>query len=102
LRLKAKAERKAKKEAEKESAKRAKAKARAKSKAKAKVELKPDRKRKLDSQRKAPAVRLKPGGQPIAATGEASAILQASNLTMSAATTSGVDLTFAPGIAARS
>jgi hypothetical protein len=119
LRLKAKAERKAKKEAEKEAAMRAKTKARAKAKAKSKskVELKPDRKRKLVSQRKAPAVRLKTGSQrvkrkvtnlqlnggtpgqrrrsattvavveqPIAATGEASAIFQASNLAMPAAT----------------
>jgi uncharacterized protein len=66
LRLKAKAERKAKKEAEKAAAKRAKAKTRAKkAKEKAKVELKPDRKRKLDSQRKAPAVSLKTGGRPV-------------------------------------
>ncbi len=120
LRLKAKelkkAERKAKKEAEKAAAKRAKARA----KAKAQVELKPDRKRKLDSQRKVPAVRLKTGSrpvkrkvangaqfsagppsqrrrpksaatmavveQPIAATGEASAVFQASNLAMPTAT----------------
>jgi len=65
LRLKAKAERKAKKEAEKAAAKRAKAKTRAKAKEKAKVELKPDRKRKLDSQRKAPSVRLKTESRPV-------------------------------------
>jgi uncharacterized protein len=65
LRLKAKAERKAKKEAEKAAAKRAKAKTRAKAKEKAKVELKPDRKRKLDSQRKAPTVRLKTESRPV-------------------------------------
>jgi SET domain-containing protein len=107
LRLKAKAERKAKKEAEKEAAKRAKAKSRAKAKKakeKAKVELKPERKRKVVSKRRVanglqlngstPSRRSRPKTaatlavveQPIAATGEASAILQASNLTMSAAT----------------
>jgi uncharacterized protein len=74
LRLKAKAERKAKKEAEKAAAKRARAKASAKAKeasaktkgkSKVKAELKPDRKRKLDSQRKAPSVRLKTGSRPV-------------------------------------
>ena len=63
-RLKAKAERKARKEAEKEAARRArarKAKEKAKAKSKAKAELKPDRKRKLDSKSKAPAVRVKAG-----------------------------------------
>jgi chemotaxis protein histidine kinase CheA len=103
-RLKAKAERKAKKQAEKEAAKRAKARAKTKAKGKAKVELKPDRKRKLDSQRKAPAVRLKTGSepsrrrrqpksaapmgvveQPVAAKGEVS-IFQASNLALGATT----------------
>jgi hypothetical protein len=106
-RLKAKAERKAKKQAEKEAAKRAKtrakAKARAKSNAKAKVELKPDRKRKLVSKRgvtnglelngNTPGRRRRPKSaatvvveQPVAATGEASAIFQASSLAIPAAT----------------
>jgi uncharacterized protein len=111
LRLKAKAERKAKKQAEKEAAKRIKAKkakvkkAKAKkAKAKAAAELKPDRKRKLVSSRKAangrqlngstpnrrgrpkPAATMVLAEQPAAVTSEASAILQASNLVMPAAT----------------
>jgi uncharacterized protein len=104
-RLKAKAERKAKKKAEKEAAKRAKARAKAhaktkKAKQKASAELKPDRKRKVVSQRKAPAVRLKTGSRPakrkmagglelnqiVAAKSEVSAIFQASNLALPAAT----------------
>jgi hypothetical protein len=104
-RLKAKAERKAKKQAEKEAAKRAKAHAKArdktkKAKQKTGAELKPDRKRKVVSQRKVPAVRLKTGSrtvkrkmagglelnQIVAATGEVSAIFQASNLALPAAT----------------
>jgi hypothetical protein len=59
LRLKAKAERKAQKEAEKEAAKRARKKLRFKTRSK--TELKPDRKRKVVGQRKAPTVRLKTG-----------------------------------------
>ena len=112
-RLKAKAERKAKKQAEKEAAKRAKARDKARAKAQAKThaktkkakqktgaELKPDRKRKVVSQRNAPAVRLKTGSRPVkrktagglelnqivAATGEVSAIFQTSNLALPAAT----------------
>jgi uncharacterized protein len=111
LRLKAKEERKAKKKAEKEAAKRAKQKVRAKklakttktklTESKAKSELKPDRKRKLDSRSKTPTVRLKAGGRParrrpqpaaaepsVAAASEASAVFQASNLAMPAATVS--------------
>jgi hypothetical protein len=63
LRLKAKAERKAQREAEKEAAQRAKDKLRAKKQAERKLEaeLKPDRKRKVVGQRKAPTVRLKTG-----------------------------------------
>jgi uncharacterized protein len=112
-RLKAKAERKAEKQAEKEAAKRAKsraktraktsAKAKARAKSEAKVELKPDRKRKLVSKRKVtnglqlngntPGRRRRPKSaatmvveQPVAATGEASAIFQASSLALPAAT----------------
>ena len=70
LRLKAKelkkAERKAKKEAEKRRAPSAPEGAgQAKEAKKAQVELKPDRKRKLDSQRKVPTVRLKTGSRPV-------------------------------------
>ena len=70
LRLKAKAERKAKKQAEARAAKRAKDKLRAGAKERVKersgvgAELWPDRKRKLDSKSRAPAVRLKSGGRP--------------------------------------
>jgi uncharacterized protein len=120
LRLKAKAERKAEKQAEKQAAKRAKTKKAEAKKAKAKnakaknakaakvktkvaAELKPDRKRKLVSSRKAangrqlngttpnrrgrpkPAATVVHAEQPAAVTSEASAILQASNLVMPAA-----------------
>ncbi|MGA2058097.1 MAG: SET domain-containing protein [Bradyrhizobium sp.] len=109
-RLKAKAERKAKKQAEKKAAKRAKTRAKAKAKVKArakakeksnaKLELKPDRKRKLDSKASTVLNSRKPSrrGRPksvatmvvveqgVAATGEVSAIFQASNLALPAAT----------------
>jgi uncharacterized protein len=122
-----KAERKAKKKAEKEAAKRASAMSDAKSrtkplvtakaktkKSKAKAELKPDRKRKvLNGVRVSGATlarRHRPKSvapmvaaeQPIAAAPEASAVFQASNLATPAATISGVDLTFASGLAAHS
>ena len=125
-----KAERKAKKKAEKEAARRASAKsdaksdaksrtkplvtAKAKTKSKAKAELKPDRKRKVlngvrvsgatSARRRRPksVAPMVAAEQPIAAAPEASAIFQASSLGTPAATVSGVDLTFASGLAAHS
>ena len=121
-----KAERKAKKKAEKEAARRVSAKsdaksrtkplvtAKAKTKSKAKAELKPDRKRKVLNgvrvsgatsarrRRPKPVAPMVAAEQPIAAAPEASAVFQASNLATPAATISGVDLTFASGLAAHS